>query len=70
MPDSLSLDQCRLTDAQTTDYWRDGFLFPLPALSSDLARTARMELKQLEATWLDADLLHPLNTYKRVNAQL
>jgi len=70
MLDTLPLEQGRLTDAQTAQYWRDGFLFPLPALAPDLAASARTELEQIETTWRTADLHHPLNTYKRVNAHV
>lgn len=70
MLDTISLEKGRLTDAQIGEYWRDGFLFPLPAVSSQAAVAARSELEQLEATWRAADLPHPLNTYKRINAHV
>ncbi|WP_170574461.1 phytanoyl-CoA dioxygenase family protein [Ruegeria atlantica] len=59
-----------LTDAQTEQYWKDGFLFPLTVFSQDEAADIRLELEQLEQDWLTADLPLPLNTYKRVNAHL
>ena len=70
MLDTISLEKGRLTDAQIGEYWRDGFLFPLPAVSPQAALAARSELEQLEATWRAADLPHPLNTYKRINAHV
>ena len=70
MLDTISLEKGRLTDAQIGGYWRDGFLFPLPAVSPQAALAARSELEQLEATWRAADLPHPLNIYKRINAHV
>ena len=70
MLDSLPLAAGRLSTDQCAQYWRDGFLFPLPALSPDLAHAARSELEEIERTWRTADLPHPLNTYKRVNAHV
>ena len=70
MKPSLTLENGRLTEAQKDNYWRDGFLFPVPAVSPETALAARAELEQIEARWLEADLPHPLNTYKRVNAHI
>lgn len=70
MLDSLALSKGRLTDDQTARYWDDGFLFPVPALSAAKAAAYRAELEEVEATWLDAGLPLPLNTYKRVNAHV
>lgn len=70
MRDTLPLKQGRLSDAQIAQYWRDGFLFPLPALSPDHAHATRRALEDIEASYLSADLPHPLNTYKRVNAHV
>ena len=67
---TLPLDNGALSATQTARYWRDGFLFPLPALSEQTARAARTELEQIETEWRTADLPHPLNTYKRVNAHV
>ncbi|MGC1486376.1 MAG: phytanoyl-CoA dioxygenase family protein [Albidovulum sp.] len=58
----------RLTKAQTTRYWQDGYLFPIPAISPQKAALWRAELEGIERDWLDAGLPLPLNTYKRVNA--
>jgi hypothetical protein len=66
----LSLQDGRLSDRQVDAYWRDGFLFPIPVMPPDKAQALRGALEEIEATWLDADLPLPLNTYKRVNAHL
>lgn len=68
--DTLALNHGRLSPAQTGQYWRDGFLFPLPALSAQRAHAARAELEAIERDWLAADVPQPLNTYKRVNAHV
>lgn len=70
MRDVIPLTNGRLTADQQAQYWRDGFLFPLPSISESAARTARTELEEIEAAYLAADLPHPLNTYKRVNAHV
>ena len=70
MPAPLPLENGRLTGAQTDAYWRDGFLFPIEVLSGGEAAAARAELEAVERNWLDAGLPEPLNTYKRVNANL
>ena len=67
---SLPLDAGTLPKALVDQYWRDGFLFPIPALDGDTARAARAELEKIEAEWQAADLPQPLNTYKRVNAHI
>lgn len=63
-----STSNVALSDAQITNYWQDGFLFPLPVMPAEEAQALRIELEELEATWLDNGLPLPLNTYKRVNA--
>ncbi|MEL7124668.1 MAG: phytanoyl-CoA dioxygenase family protein [Pseudomonadota bacterium] len=70
MKPTLDLDSGRLSGDQQAQYWQDGFLFPLPGISANRAAQARAELEQIEADWLTADLPHPLNTYKRVNAHV
>lgn len=70
MLDTLPVASQGLTDAQVDQYWRDGFLFPLPAVDEATARAARAEFEALESTWQSADLPQPLNTYKRVNAHV
>ncbi|WP_170336480.1 phytanoyl-CoA dioxygenase family protein [Ruegeria arenilitoris] len=70
MPQSVSLPETALTAAQSEQYWKDGFLFPLTVFSQEETSEIRTELEQLEQDWLAADLPLPLNTYKRVNAHL
>ena len=57
-----------LTQEQTEQYWRDGYLFPITVFSTDETAGYRAELQQIESDWRNADLPQPLNTYKRVNA--
>lgn len=70
MLETMAVPQDGLTQAQVDQYWRDGFLFPLPAISREAALAARAEFEAMEATWQTADLPQPLNTYKRVNAHV
>ncbi|NRB04782.1 MAG: phytanoyl-CoA dioxygenase family protein, partial [Rhodobacteraceae bacterium] len=70
MLDTLNVADTGLSQSQIDQYWRDGFLFPLPAISPQEALAARAEFEALEANWKAADLPHPLNTYKRVNAHV
>ena len=70
MTDPLKLENGRLTKAQVGQYWNDGFLFPIPVMSADEAADFRQELENTERDWLQSDLPLPLNTYKRVNAQI
>ncbi|WP_299303471.1 phytanoyl-CoA dioxygenase family protein [uncultured Litoreibacter sp.] len=67
---SLPLDHGTLPAALRTQYWQDGFLFPVPVMDPAEAAEMRAELEQIERDWLDADLPLPLNTYKRVNANI
>ena len=68
MPNPLPLDGGKLTDSQKTQYWEEGYLFPIQAIPETEAAAMRAELEALEAEYLDADLPLPLATYKRVNA--
>ena len=56
---TLPLSDGHLSDTLTKQYWDDGFLFPLPAVSPDKAQAARGELEAIEARWLDAGLPLP-----------
>mmetsp|Transcript_18403 Transcript_18403/g.29841 ORF Transcript_18403/g.29841 Transcript_18403/m.29841 type:complete len:293 (-) Transcript_18403:4053-4931(-) len=67
---TLDLPGGHLSLEQRDQYWRDGFLFPLPALSVATAQAARTEFEAMERDWRAADLPQPLNTYKRVNAHV
>lgn len=68
MSEAISLEHGKLTASQIQDYWRDGFLFPVRALSTERASGYRQALEEMEKDWLDAGLPKPLTTYKRVNA--
>ncbi len=70
MPHPIRLDHGRLPPEIVSQYWRDGFLFPVQVLSPAEAVASRAELEELEREWLDAGLPLPLNTYKRVNAHV
>lgn len=69
MLDCNPLNNGKLTKEQQDQYWEDGYLFPMQAVSTEQAKSWRTELEALEAKWLDNGLPLPLNTYKRVNAQ-
>jgi hypothetical protein len=68
MRDSIDLEDGRLRAQDVARYREDGYLHPIPVMSSEEAHALRAELEALEDTWLGADLPLPLNTYKRVNA--
>lgn len=70
MLQSLTLDQGRLGNTLTQQYWDDGFLFPLPAMTTEKAQQYRREIEGVEEAWLDNGLPLPLNTYKRINAHV
>ena len=70
MQPTLSLTHGRLNAVQQQQYWDDGFLFPLPALSPQEAQQYRQEIEAIEQHWLDNGLPLPLNTYKRINAHV
>lgn len=59
-----------LTQEQRQSYKDDGYLFPVRVMSEEEAKTLRNRVEALEAEWLDNGLPLPLNTYKRVNAQV
>ncbi|MDE0522016.1 MAG: phytanoyl-CoA dioxygenase family protein [Boseongicola sp.] len=67
---TVKLENGRLPAEVVAQYWRDGFLFPIPVFSDDEVAAARTSLEDMERDWLDAGLPLPLNTYKRVNAQV
>ncbi len=70
MLDTITPAGTALTQTQTDQYWRDGYLFPIRAMPLAEAATLRRNLEALEAKWLDNGLPLPLNTYKRINAQI
>ena len=55
---------------QKQQYWDDGYLFPIPAISFEQSKAWRNELETIETDWLDNGLSRPLNVYKRVNAHI
>ncbi|WP_170610428.1 phytanoyl-CoA dioxygenase family protein [Ruegeria arenilitoris] len=70
MPASVPLSNGQLTHQAVSDYWGNGFVFPITVFSE--AETARLrdELEEIEDSWREADLPLPLNMYKRVNAHV
>lgn len=70
MLDGLNLENGHLTQAQKDAYWNDGYLFPINVANTKQAAKWRSDLETIEAKWLDNGLPLPLNTYKRVNAQV
>ena len=70
MRDPLVLKNGHLTQAQKDQYWAEGYLFPFQVASKDQALKWRKSLETIETEWLDNGLPLPLNTYKRVNAQV
>ncbi len=70
MKDCVPLQDCRLTERQKSAYWNDGYLFPIRVADDAQAHSWRAALEEIERGWLDNGLPLPLNTYKRVNAQV
>ena len=70
MKDCLTLVNGRLTEEQKNAYWNDGYLFPIDVANGNQAQNWRNSLEKIEYDWLDNGLALPLNTYKRVNAQV
>ena len=65
MPTALQTAQGHLSDPLKGQYLDDGFLFPIQAVSSDLAATWRADLETVEKKWLNNGLPRALNQYKR-----
>ncbi|WP_299875924.1 phytanoyl-CoA dioxygenase family protein [uncultured Sulfitobacter sp.] len=70
MKDCVALQDGRLTERQKSAYWNDGYLFPIRVADDAQTHSWRAALEEIERTWLDNGLPLPLNTYKRVNAQV
>lgn len=70
MKDCLQLQDGHLTHNQREAYWRDGYLFPIRVADPAQTQKWRQDLEAIERDWLDNGLPLPLNTYKRVNAQI
>ena len=67
---TIKLENGRLSEEDVAQYWRDGFLFPIRVFSGEEVVAARASVEDMERDWLDGGLPLPLNTYKRVNAQV
>lgn len=70
MLDGLHLQNGRLTPKQQSAYHQDGYLFPIQVADANQSLKWRNQLETIEQDWLDNGLPLPLNTYKRVNAQI
>lgn len=70
MRNNLILQNGQLTEEQKDAYWNDGYLFPIEVASESKTQEWRNSLEQIEHNWLNNGLKFPLNTYKRVNAQV
>lgn len=66
----IELENGKITQSQKDRYWEDGYLFPFRVVDDAQALKWRESLETIEKDWLDNGLTHPLNTYKRVNAQI
>lgn len=60
----------QISEAQKQSYRDNGFIFPIRVMSEAEAKALRTRVEALEAEWLDNGLTLPLNTYKRINAQI
>lgn len=58
-----------LTSKQASDYWKDGFLFPVPVFTPDEAQDYRAQLEVIEEEWSHAGLPRPIEQYLRVHAE-
>jgi ectoine hydroxylase-related dioxygenase (phytanoyl-CoA dioxygenase family) len=57
-----------ITEPQLKDFRRDGYLFPIPALTPDQAASYRTDIEAFENRWRDDPLLpEPLEHYLRAN---
>ncbi len=59
-----------LTTKQSQSYQDNGYLYPVRVMPEQDALDLRARLEAVEAQWLDNGLPLPLNTYKRINAQI
>jgi len=67
---TLDLVDGKLGDELAKQYWEDGYLFPLPALTTADTQSYRRQIEIIEETWRDNGLPLALNTYKRINAHM
>lgn len=59
-----------LSKLQIDAYWRDGYLFPLPALSAEKANDFRNQLEFIEGNHQNQPLTRPLNDYIRTHSDV
>lgn len=64
------MPQDTLSQHQQSQYWNNGYLFPLDVMPASEAADWRAEIETIERDWLTADLPLPLNSYKRVNSHV
>lgn len=57
------MPQDTLSQHQQSQYWEDGYLFPLDVMPAAEAAGWRAELETIERDWLTADLPLPLNRW-------
>jgi hypothetical protein len=69
MPEGQMHNANALTPAQASQYWRDGYLFPLNLMSIKEAARWRHTLEDMEQNYGEAKMQRTLGTYKRINAQ-
>ncbi|MYK30871.1 MAG: phytanoyl-CoA dioxygenase family protein, partial [Boseongicola sp. SB0670_bin_30] len=67
---TIKLEDGRLPEEDIAQYWRDGFLFPVPVFSAEETVAARTSLEDMERDWLDDGVTLEIYTYKRVNAHV
>lgn len=59
-----------LSKSQTDQYWEEGYLSPVRVFSLEATARMRSELETIEHDYLDADLPHALNQYRRINSHV
>ena len=60
-----------LSDEQISQYWNDGYLFPVSVFTAAEASAYRAELEEIEQEWFGSEALpRPLNQYKRVHSEI
>lgn len=59
-----------LSDEQVSAYWKDGYLFPVPVLSTEKASQFRNKLESIEGDKQTHSLPRPLNEYIRTHSDV
>ena len=49
----VRLENGRLSEEDVAQYWRDGFLFPIPVFTAEDVAAARTSLEDMERDWLE-----------------